>query len=75
LKEKLIDEGHAFKSDTDSEVIAHLVETFYDGDLEAAGEIDSIPPEGNLRHPGDAQRSSGSDYRCPERVAHGVGTG
>jgi glucosamine--fructose-6-phosphate aminotransferase (isomerizing) len=36
LKEKLIDEGHAFKSDTDSEVIAHLVETFYDGDLEAA---------------------------------------
>ncbi|MDT8299335.1 MAG: glutamine--fructose-6-phosphate transaminase (isomerizing), partial [Spirochaetaceae bacterium] len=36
LKEKLIDEGHAFKSDTDSEVIAHLVETFYEGDLEAA---------------------------------------
>ena len=36
LKEKLINEGHGFKSDTDSEVIAHLVETFYKGDLEVA---------------------------------------
>ena len=36
LKERLTDEGHEFRSDTDSEVIAHLVESFYEGDLEAA---------------------------------------
>lgn len=29
LKEELIDLGHIFKSDTDSEVIAHLLETYY----------------------------------------------
>ncbi|MDX9871401.1 MAG: glutamine--fructose-6-phosphate transaminase (isomerizing) [Clostridia bacterium] len=34
LKEWLIDEkGHIFTSETDTEVIAHLVEEFYDGDL------------------------------------------
>ncbi len=36
LKKMLMDKGHAFKSDTDSEVIAHLIEEFYDGDLESA---------------------------------------
>jgi glucosamine--fructose-6-phosphate aminotransferase (isomerizing) len=36
LKEKLISEGHMFRSETDSEVIAHLVSTFYEGDLELA---------------------------------------
>ena len=29
LKEKLIAEGHEFKSDTDTEVLAHLIENFY----------------------------------------------
>ncbi len=36
LKDKLIADGYAFKSDTDTEVIAHLVEACYDGDLRAA---------------------------------------
>lgn len=36
LKGRLIDEGHRFLAETDSEVIAHLVESFYDGNLEAA---------------------------------------
>jgi len=38
IKEKLIDEGHVFKSDTDTEVIPHLIQKFMDEgfDLEHA---------------------------------------
>ena len=36
IKKRLISEGHTFKSDTDSEVISHLVATLYKGNLEAA---------------------------------------
>jgi len=38
LKKKLIEEGHTFVSETDSEVIPHLVEKYYAGDLEKAVE-------------------------------------
>jgi len=34
LKEKLIAKGHVFTSETDTEVVAHLVEEFYDGNFE-----------------------------------------
>jgi glucosamine--fructose-6-phosphate aminotransferase (isomerizing) len=36
LKEKLIAKGHIFTSETDTEVVAHLLEEHYDGDFEAA---------------------------------------
>ncbi len=36
LKKFLQNKGHKFKSDTDSEVIAHLIEEFYEGDLNYA---------------------------------------
>ncbi|MDQ2816882.1 MAG: glutamine--fructose-6-phosphate transaminase (isomerizing) [Candidatus Eremiobacteraeota bacterium] len=36
LRAQLIAAGHRFKSDTDTEVIAHLMEDFYDGDLVGA---------------------------------------
>ncbi|MBR6711282.1 MAG: glutamine--fructose-6-phosphate transaminase (isomerizing) [Selenomonadaceae bacterium] len=36
LKEDLIEKGHAFKSETDTEVVAHLLEEVYNGDFEAS---------------------------------------
>jgi glucosamine--fructose-6-phosphate aminotransferase (isomerizing) len=36
LREELVARGHAFRSETDSEVIAHLIEENLDGDLEKA---------------------------------------
>jgi glucosamine--fructose-6-phosphate aminotransferase (isomerizing) len=36
LKEELLEKGHQFKSETDTEVVAHLISTYYDNDLKTA---------------------------------------
>jgi glucosamine--fructose-6-phosphate aminotransferase (isomerizing) len=42
IKESLVAEGHTFKSQTDTEVLAHLIEKNFDGDLLKAVQ-DSLP--------------------------------
>ena len=48
LRQELQDAGHSFSSETDAEVVAHLVEEAYDGDLVAAVRATYLGLEGHF---------------------------
>jgi glucosamine--fructose-6-phosphate aminotransferase (isomerizing) len=48
LKQRLISEGHTFTSETDTEVAAHLIESYYNGDLAKAVRSAALELEGSF---------------------------
>jgi glucosamine--fructose-6-phosphate aminotransferase (isomerizing) len=77
LKESLQAEGHRFTSETDAEVVVHLVEQNYDGDLVAAVQAASQLLEGHFAfvviHYDQPDLLVGTRRQCPLVV--GVGDG
>jgi len=77
LKQSLLDDGHVFSSETDAEVVVHLIERAYTGDLLAAVREAYAQLEGHFAfvvihhdHPGELV---GARRQCPLVV--GVGEG
>ncbi len=77
LKESLEAEGHSFGSETDAEVVVHLVERYYDGDLVAAVRATCSQLEGHFAfvviHDDHPDLLVGTRRQCPLVV--GVGDG
>jgi len=79
IKERLVDAGHRFTSETDTEVLAHLIEERYTGDLvegvrEALGEVRGAYAIGvmHLDHP---EQIVGARLNVPLIVGLGNGEG
>ncbi len=77
LRESLLLEGHAFTSETDAEVVAHLVERSYTGDLEAAVAAAAAELEGHFAfvviHHAHPDELVATRRECP--LVIGVGKG
>src|SRR5881227_544478 len=77
LKESLEAEGHTFKTETDAEVVVHLIERHYDGDLTEAVRAAYRELEGHFAfvviHDGHPDLLVGARRQCPLVV--GVGDG
>jgi glucosamine--fructose-6-phosphate aminotransferase (isomerizing) len=77
LKESLLADGHVFSSETDAEVVAHLVERHYEGDLVEAVRLAYGDLEGHFAfvviHHDHPDLLVGARLQCPLVV--GVGQG
>jgi len=77
LKEQLKKEGHKFCSETDTEVLPHLIEKYYKGNLEAAVRRALKDAHGSYAiaviHTGEPDKLVGARYGSPLIV--GVGKG
>jgi glucosamine--fructose-6-phosphate aminotransferase (isomerizing) len=77
LKAELVDEGHTFSSETDAEVVAHLVERHYRGDLVEAVRAAYGELEGHfafvVMHHDHPSLLVGARLQCPLVVGLGEG--
>jgi glucosamine--fructose-6-phosphate aminotransferase (isomerizing) len=77
LKAELVTDGHVFSSETDAEVVAHLIEKLYDGDLVAAVRATYERLEGHFTfvviHHDEPQRLVGVRHQTPLVVGLGDG--
>src|SRR3954470_8665141 len=77
LRRRLQGEGQVFTSETDAEVVAHLIAGHYDGDLAAAVRAAYAELRGHYAfvamHAGEPQRLVGARKECP--LVAGVGEG
>jgi glutamine---fructose-6-phosphate transaminase (isomerizing) len=77
LKQRLIAEGHVFSSETDAEVVAHLLETHYEGDLVEAVRRTFLDLHGHFAFcvvsPLHPQMIVGARLQCPMVIGLGVG--
>jgi glucosamine--fructose-6-phosphate aminotransferase (isomerizing) len=77
LKSQLQADGHRFSSDTDAEVVSHLLESAYEGDLVEAVRIVFNQLEGHFAfvviHRDEPQRLVGIRHQCPLVVGLGDG--
>ncbi|MFL5834277.1 MAG: glutamine--fructose-6-phosphate transaminase (isomerizing) [Solirubrobacterales bacterium] len=77
LRRRLQDEGKAFTSETDAEVVAHLIARHYDGDLAAAVRAAYAELRGHYAfvamHADEPGRLIGARKECP--LVAGVGEG
>jgi glucosamine--fructose-6-phosphate aminotransferase (isomerizing) len=77
LKTDLEEAGHRFSSETDAEVVSHLFEEAYDGDLVEAARTVFARLEGHFAfvviHHDEPQRLVGIRHQCPLVVGLGEG--
>jgi len=77
LRSELAAEGHHFSSETDAEIVAHLIERNYDGDLVAAVRASFAELRGHYAfvamHAEEPGRLVGARKECP--LVAGVGEG
>ena len=77
LRRELAAEGHEFSSETDAEIVAHLIERNYDGDLTGAVRACFAELRGHYAfvamHADEPERLVGARKECP--LVAGVGEG